>query len=289
MDHHVGLEIMLVLHFLITNITLEHPLCVGHGQVFPEQSLRGKLLVAEVTEEGVAGGVEVVVQGLHAAVLVLALGALEELLLSGLLVSDVSVGVKVELVEILEHLGANMTAVLLVLVETGVLQEQVQVQEQFAAVPHRALVVLLSLVYFDVSLQLRILIEVLLAVLTLVAGVDGQGQLATVRTETLLGVESPHRGPARGLLLLAGQGLVAQRPDLVRGHVLLDVGLLSEASAADDTLVGSLPGVGPDVLGQVEVLVEPLLTITTEQLLLLPFPRLLLVGRVLFLFLWFWR
>merc|ERR1711988_1312291 len=139
-----------------------------------------------------------------------------------------------------------MTAVLLVLVETGVLQEQVQVQEQFAAVPHSALVVLLSLVHFDVSLQLRILVEVLLAVLTLVAGVDGQSQLATVRTETLLGVESPHRGPARGLLLLAGQGLVAQRPDLVRRHVLLDVGLLSEASAADDTLVGPPPGVEPD-------------------------------------------
>ena len=160
--------------------------------MFPEQPLGGELLVAELTEEGVAGGVEVVVERLHAAVLVLALGALEELLLSGLLVGDVSVGVEVELVEILKHFRANVTAVLLVLVLTGVLQEQVQLQEQFATVPHGALVVFLSLVYFDVSLQLGVLLEVLLAVLTLVAGVDGESQLLTVWTETLLGVESPH-------------------------------------------------------------------------------------------------
>ena len=95
--------------------------------MFPEKSFRGELFVTKVTEEGVAGRVQVVVQGLQAAVLVLTLGALEELLLPGLLVSDVSVGVKVQLVQISEQFRANVTPVLLVLVKAGVLQEHVQV------------------------------------------------------------------------------------------------------------------------------------------------------------------
>ena len=55
------------------------------------------------------------VQSFHAAVFVFTFRALEKLLLSRLLISQVCVGVEVELVEILEEFGADVTAILLVL------------------------------------------------------------------------------------------------------------------------------------------------------------------------------
>ena len=83
------------------------------------------------------------VQSFHAAVFVFTFRALEKLLLSRLLVRQVGVGVEVELVEILEEFGADVTPILLVAMETGVLQEQIQVSEEFTAGPDRAFVILL--------------------------------------------------------------------------------------------------------------------------------------------------
>ena len=115
MNHHVRLEVVLILHPFLANIALKHPLGVGHCQVFSKEPLRGKLLVTLITGEGVAGCVQMVIQSLQTAVLVFTFRALEELLLSRLLVSQVGVGVEVELVEIFEQFGADVTAVFLVL------------------------------------------------------------------------------------------------------------------------------------------------------------------------------
>ena len=110
-----------------------------------------------------------VIQGLHAAVFVFTFGALEKLLLSCLLVSEVGVGVKVELVEIFEKFGADVTPIFLVFMQAGVLQEYIQISEKFAAAPDSTFVILLRFVYFYVSLELWILLETFTAILTLVA------------------------------------------------------------------------------------------------------------------------
>ena len=124
--------------------------------------------------------------------------------------------------------------------------ELVQVLKELPASSHDTLVSLLLLVSFQVSFEFRILDKVLLTVGTLVAGADDG------------------LGP-RPLLL--GKRLMAKGPDLVGCHVLLDVGLLGEAAAADEALEGLLPGVRPHVLLQVEVLAEPLVAVAAKQLI----------------------
>ena len=87
--------------------------------------------------------VEMMIQSLHAAVLIFTFRALEKLFLSGLLVCEVSVGVEVQLVEIFEEFGANVTPIFLVFMEAGMFQEQIQIGEKFAAAPDGAFVIFL--------------------------------------------------------------------------------------------------------------------------------------------------
>ena len=145
-----------------------------------------------------------VIESLHAAVLILTFRALEELLLSGLLVCEVSVGVKVELVEIFEEFGADVTTIFLVFMVTGVLQENIQICEKFPAAPDGTFVILLRVVYLYVSLELGILLEIFTTVLALIAGAQGESHLLTVRTQTFFGVESSH-GVRGCLALLQGR------------------------------------------------------------------------------------
>ena len=72
-DHHVGLQIVRILHLLLADVALKSPLGVGDGDVLPELLLRTELLVAEAAGEGVGGRVQVVVQRLLTSVPVLAL------------------------------------------------------------------------------------------------------------------------------------------------------------------------------------------------------------------------
>ena len=89
--------------------------------MFSQQSLCSELFITNITVERVSSSVHVVVQSFHACVLVLTLTALEELFLSCLFISQVSVGVKVELTQVTKHVRADMTPELLVIVETGVI------------------------------------------------------------------------------------------------------------------------------------------------------------------------
>ena len=69
---HMGLQIVFVFHFLLTDLALKGPLGMGDRDVFPELPLCTELLVAVSAGEGVGGGVQVVIKRLLARVSVLA-------------------------------------------------------------------------------------------------------------------------------------------------------------------------------------------------------------------------
>ena len=100
-------------------------------KVLPEKSLCCELFVTEFTGEIVGRGLQVVIQSFCRRVSVLTFATLKHLLLPCLLVSQMAVGVKIELPEIGEFCGAQMTSELAVLVLLGVLQELLKVLEHF--------------------------------------------------------------------------------------------------------------------------------------------------------------
>ena len=84
--HHVGLQIMRILHFLLTYLALKSPIGVGDSDVLPQLPLRTELLVTEAAGIGVRGSVQVVIQRLLTCVPVLAFCTREKLFLSCLLI-----------------------------------------------------------------------------------------------------------------------------------------------------------------------------------------------------------
>ena len=84
----------------MTHLTLEHPFGMRDHQMFPKKSLRRELFVTEFTCEIMGSGLQVVIQSFCRRVSVLAFATLEHLLLPCLLISQVAVGVKIELAEI---------------------------------------------------------------------------------------------------------------------------------------------------------------------------------------------
>ena len=129
----------------MTHLTLEHPFGMRDHQMFPKKSLRRELFVTEFTGEIMGRGLQVVIQSFCRRVSVLTFATLKHLLLPCLLVSQMAVGVKIELPEIGEFCGAQMTSELAVLVLLGVLQELLKVLEHFGAIWSNAPITFLSL------------------------------------------------------------------------------------------------------------------------------------------------
>ena len=114
---------------------------------------------------------KVMIQSFHAGILVSAFCALKELFLPGLFICEMRVGVKIELVEVIEDMGAHMTPILFVVMTPGVLQIQVQILEKLSTVLHNTFVALLLLMGLEVCFVICVLGELIMTILTLVAGV----------------------------------------------------------------------------------------------------------------------